>query len=357
VLLALTNDTVTHTAAPPAGAWNWSGALGLLDRSEHHSEQPWARKGESRSLLRESALGQWMLGVAVVLVLFLAHVVLCCTWSSPVAPREAPRAAASSSEHSRAKRAEGEEIRRNSTQRASAPEARSPKLASYFSWKALSVPGSSGSLESSGLLSARSAPSTSDVSMLRGACVANTLCPQLVVPENCTLQCALPSIVCRKRQNLIVSIHSLAAPGGTCPFHARLAEGDGPGFPGAGIHLEMLGGEEEFAFLSTEDVWASQGSREPEMEIARIPGARFATIRRTDPATYTMARGAGTLLVFSGRFARHELHVSSASGHTVARVTPGSAEGMYEVVVYTNTDAGLIILGLLAIDKAEIAPS
>ncbi|CAK0888578.1 unnamed protein product [Prorocentrum cordatum] len=127
----------------------------------------------------------------------------------------------------------------------------------------------------------------------------------------------------------------------------------------------MLGGEEEFAFLSTEDVWAAKGARHPEMEITKasstaadgtkVSGAKYATMRKTDASTYIMTRGTGTLMVFSGRLAKHELHVCCATGQTVAKASPGNTEGMYEVVVYTNTDAGLIILGLLAIDKCEVA--
>jgi hypothetical protein len=291
-----------------------------------------------------------------VLVLALAYVVLCLTsW-----PRE--EVLSSRGEHPRAKKNSGEHPR---------DEAAASRLAPFSSWKpragetGASVPGSSNSLASSGFAASTS---PSDASLLRGACVATTLCPQLVVPENCTLQCALPRIVCQRRQNLIVSINSLAVPGGTALFQARLAEGDTADFSGAGIHLEMLGGEEEFAFLSTEDVWAAKGARQPEMEITKasstaadgttkVPGAKYATMRKTDSTTYIMTRGTGTLMVFSGRLSKHELQVCCATGQTVAKVSPGSTEGMYEVVVYTNTDAGLIILGLLAIDKCEVAPT
>ncbi|CAK0852847.1 unnamed protein product [Prorocentrum cordatum] len=219
-----------------------------------------------------------------------------------------------------------------------------------------SVPGSAGSLASSGLLST-SVRSESDASLLRGARTDTTLCPQLVVPKNCTLQCALPRIVCHKRQNVVVSIKSLAVPVETALFQARVAEGDSTKLSGAGIHLEMLGGEDEFAFLSTDDVWASRGARQPEMEIRKVSGEKYATIRKTDNTTYIMARGADTLMVFSGRFSRHELQVCCAAGQMVATVTPSSSKAMYEVVVYTNADAGLIILGLLAIDKVEVAPT
>jgi hypothetical protein len=303
-------------------------------------KQPQAKKAEDggRAHQRQWALWQCVVGAAlVVLVLALAHAVACCTLGWP----RGEGGTASSGEQPRARKA----------------EAAKPRLESYYSWKPRSdkKTGSSESLASSGLLSASWL--ASDASLLRGACLATTLCPQLVVPEDCTLQCALPRVVCRRRQNLIVSVSSLVLPSETVPLQARLAEGDSLGFLGAGIKLEVLGGEEELAFLSTEDVWASKGARQPEMEITRVSGAKYATIKKTDPSTYVMARGAATLMVFSGRFSKHELQVCCASGQTVARVSPGSTEGMYEVVVYTNTDAGLIILGLLGIDKVEIEPT
>jgi len=263
--------------------------------------------------------------------------VTCCTlgWPREVGPTTSP-----GEQQPRAKKA----------------EAPTPRLEPYCSWKPRGDHrvGSSQSLASSGLMSASWL--ASDASMLRGACLASTLCPQLVVPEDCTLQCALPRIVCHRRQSLIVSINSLASPSETVLLQARVAEGDSAGPSGPGIHLELLGGE-ELAFLSTEDVWASRGARQPELGVARASGAAYATIRRTDPSTYVMARGAAALMVFSGRFSRHELQVSCASGQTVARVSPGGTEGMYEVTVYTNTDAGLIILGLLGIDKLEVEPT
>jgi len=227
---------------------------------------------------------------------------------------------AASSEHRRARKA---------------AEAAAPRLTPYAPWSPRAAPpGSAVSLASSGLLSrSASMARVSDASLLRGACAASTLCPQLVVPENCTLQCALPSIVCNRRQNLVVSINSLAVPGETALFQARLAEGDSADVSGVGIHLEMLGGEEEFAFLSTQEVWNTQGGRDPEMEIRKASGAQYASIRKTDPATYIMARESGTLMVFSGRFSVHEVQVSSAMGQTVARVRPGGIDGMYEVVV------------------------
>jgi hypothetical protein len=373
---ALSNGTLAYLAAPPEEVWPWSGEgpwtsggvglypehwLSLLGRSDRelvrdggHSpvrkaeagEHYRAQKAEDGGVARHQnwPLGLWIFGTAVVLVVAVGHAVLCWTLSW-----HRDEALVSSGEHPRARKAE-----------VGSPKV--TKLASYHSWMprpglpGSSVPGSACSLASSGLLST-GMKSESDASLLKGARMATTLCPQLVVPKNCTLQCALPRTVCHRRQNLIVSIKSLAVPVETALFQARLAEGDSAEFSGAGIHLEMLGGEEQFAFLSTEDVWASQGARQPEMEITKVSGEKYATMKKTDNATYIMARGMDTLMVFSGRFSKHELQVCCAAGQMLARVIPSSTKTMYEVLVYTNADAGLIILGLLAIDKVEVAPT
>ncbi|CAK0800729.1 unnamed protein product [Prorocentrum cordatum] len=274
--------------------------------------------------------------VAFVLVLAVAHAALCCSWGRPRREEQL----ATSGEHPWGKKEQppggpgAAEVRRP----------RLPDLAPRA--KKLSRPGSPASPGSSGLLSA-AADGAADAA------------PPPALPESCRFQCALyiPRLVCHRRQNLTVSINRLAMPGGTALYKAHVAEGDSADTSGAGIHLEMLGAAQEFTFLSTDDVWASQGKRQPEMEIARASGAKYATMKKTDPSTYTMARGTDALMVFSGHFSRHELQVRSATGQTLARVSPGSIGDKYEAVVYTSTDVSLVILGLLAIDKVEVSPS
>lgn len=349
---ALSNNTLAFFAAPLAEAWPWGGEgrwtsggaklyperwLGLLGRQDREPAEEGERSRAKQSIAASGAAA-WMFGVgAFVLVLAVVHAVLCCSWSRP---RREECLEPSSGEHPWAKKASPAEEPSGSS------ADRKPKVANLAPRsKKLARPGSPASPGSCGVL-ATGTDGAFDASPSE-------------VPENCKFQCVLyiPRVVCHRRQNMTVSINRLSVPGGTALYKAHVAEGDSADTSGAGIHLEMLGGEQEFTFLSTDDVWASQGKRQPEMEITQTSGAKYATIKKIDPATYTMARGTDTLMVFSGRFSRHDVQVRCAKGQTVARVSPSSTENKYEVVVYTNTNAGLIILGLLAIDKVEVAPT
>ncbi|CAK0852846.1 unnamed protein product [Prorocentrum cordatum] len=149
-----------------------------------------------------------------------------------------------------------------------------------------SVPGSAGSLASSGLLSTSVRSRVRRVAAEGGPNGHHAL-PTAGGAEELHAAVRAPEdrIVCHKRQNVVVSIKSLAVPVETALFQARVAEGDSTKLSGAGIHLEMLGGEDEFAFLSTDDVWASRGARQPEMEIRKVSGEKYATIRNRGPTT------------------------------------------------------------------------
>jgi len=179
------------------------------------------------------------------------------------------------------------------------------------------------------------------------------LCPQLIVPDRSKLQCMLQDKVHFKRQNACVNVESIAARGGTPLFQARINEVDVAASSGVGIYLETLRGEEKFAFLSTHEVWNCPEKRQPSMDIMRVSGGKYASMVKIDAGAYTVSSGGSPFMTFSGNFSKHDIRVSDGNGQTLAEVSPGSVDGTYDVVVFPNVDAGLIILGLLAINKTE----
>lgn len=179
------------------------------------------------------------------------------------------------------------------------------------------------------------------------------LCPQLTVPDTSNLQVVLPDLACRGRQNIILDICSIPSLGGRPLFRARVAECAPTPAESCGIHLETMSGEQQFAFVSTEELWAAPArSQTPKLPILRPDGLQFATMRKDQRGDYIIMCGLGTLAAFSGDFSAHEIKVTNSQGRIMAQTHLGS-EGFYEVTTSPSVDAGLIILGLLAIAKCE----
>lgn len=238
-------------------------------------------------------------------------------------------------------------------------EAGVPKPVSYLYRPAASrsqQPGSAGNLESTSRLSTSVIGDGDEASSMApsresspGRRTVSPLCQQLVVPERSKLQCVLPDTVTGTRQELIVSVCSVAARGGLPLFQARVAEQG----RSQGIHLETLRGEEQLAFLSTQELWAQPQGREPRMDIMRASGIKYATMTKGQ-GIYTITSPLGPLMVFNGDFEKHDLEVRDTLGQLLAEVGRGSGDGAdYVVTVFPCVDSGLVILGLLAIDKQE----
>jgi len=191
-------------------------------------------------------------------------------------------------------------------------------------------------------------------------------CSQLTVPARSTLHCALQGTVPRQGQGGAVLVRSCAD--GTPLFRARAEGGDAAASHGVVIFLEAVDGKERFGSLSTKE----SGGPEPEMEIRRACGARFGSMRKDEKGGYVITSNAGAPVLSIGRPAQdlhvhgsgdhglhandsraHDLHVHDSSGAAMAEVGPGSDEGTYEVKVNANGDIGLIILGVLAIQREE----
>lgn len=182
------------------------------------------------------------------------------------------------------------------------------------------------------------------------------LCPLLVVPDGTRLACVVQDDVRRRRQELSFDIAAVPQRGGTPLFRARLSELMSPRLGSdttPGIFAETLGGREQLAFLSTEPIW--RGDKRPAFEITRPFGERYGVLEKNDNGSYCAYSSKGDLLlVFSGDFRSHNIQVTQ-SGSVVAAIMQSSPEE-YHVHVQARTDAGLVILALLAIDKCEIPP-
>jgi len=178
------------------------------------------------------------------------------------------------------------------------------------------------------------------------------LCPQLMVPSGSQLHCAMRSTVSCARQDLVVQVCSGAELGSAPLFEVRVVDG-GPGNSSeAGIFLQTPGGEWKLASLSTREVWERPTGREPELEILKASGKRFGTLTKSPTGTYIIASKFGTVAFFDDHLATPRSQVQDGFGATLAEVVTTS-DGIYNVTVNPNIDAGLIILGLFAIDKMK----
>lgn len=180
------------------------------------------------------------------------------------------------------------------------------------------------------------------------------LCPQLMVPTSSNLRVVVPELACRRRQDTFINICSVPSLGGSPLFRARVSECEPAAFGARGVYLETLEGDQQFAWVSTEELWSSPGGTAPKLTIMRPDGLQFATMKKNNRGDYVIMCGLSVLAVFSGDFQAHEAQVVSSQGRLMAQLQRGGP-GCYEVTTSPDIDAGLIILGLLAIDKCERA--
>lgn len=181
------------------------------------------------------------------------------------------------------------------------------------------------------------------------------LCPQLVVPDMSKLQCIIPDTVCRRRQTAVLRVRSHPDLGGREILQARLSEDDSRLAAGTCcICIEALGGNEEFARISTQELWTGTSGGALRFNISKPGGLKYATLLKNEH-DYSIMCGLGKMVVFSGDYPGHKIQACNGQGQPMARVNP-VGDGVYEVIVYPQLDAGLILLGLLAIDKAEKLP-
>lgn len=179
------------------------------------------------------------------------------------------------------------------------------------------------------------------------------LCPLLIVPAGTRLACVVQSACQRKKQELTFNIRGLPSSGGVPLFQVRVSEfcSEVPG-----IYVETLRKQKSLASLCTERVYDRPSGRAPELLICG-PQGPHSVLQKTPAGDYRITcHSTGLLLLtYSGDFRRHHVSVVSASGETIARVSQPLAEE-YHVYVQSRADAGIVILGLLGIDKCEQDP-
>jgi hypothetical protein len=175
------------------------------------------------------------------------------------------------------------------------------------------------------------------------------LCHLLVVPDGTRLACFVQNEVRHRKQDLAFDVSAVPARGGAPLFRMRVSEmGPEP----SKIFVETLGGREQLAELSTEELW--RGTPNPSLAISRPWGLPYGQVQKGDNGEYLMLRSHNTMLVFSGDYKTHNIQVQDTSGHTIA-TTMQTSPDEYQVHMQARTDAGLVILALLAIDKCELA--
>lgn len=290
-----------------------------------------AGKGSSQRA-RDGSGGFWVYMVAIVVVLLLAVLLAIWYWRKSRATDAAAGASAWGRSPSKAGTA-------SSKPRSSTTSSRPSRSH-----------GEGRSSGSSVRRSSTTAPSSEDRLAARGGHAPTPLCPLLIVPEGTRLACVVQNDVCRKRQDLSFNVRGMQSRGGAALFQMRVSEHGGSG---QGIYVETLGGKEQLAFLSTEDLW--RGAPRPLLSILQPWGEAYGSIQKAESGEYVVRREQAEMWVFSGDFAKHSVQVVSTGGEPVASVCPGSPEE-YQVFVHARIDAGLLVLGLLAIDKCESEP-
>jgi len=182
------------------------------------------------------------------------------------------------------------------------------------------------------------------------------LCGELVVPEGSIFSCRVRNVARRQRQTIDLNIvaTSLNAP----PLRARFAEEtatESATSLNCGISLENIDRDEQYAFISTREVWDKpSASRHPLLTLDRDDGSRYAVLTKgsTDDE-YILWCDQGLMATFSGNFASHEICIYNMRHALIAQVTGASGEE-YCVMAAAQVDVGLIVLCLLGIDKCEL---
>lgn len=176
------------------------------------------------------------------------------------------------------------------------------------------------------------------------------LCPCLVVPEGMELVFAVRDLLIKERQQISFSVVDT---GGTPLSHVIVNEAG----PQCGIVIQMLD-KTPLAWVRTKMVHERRGGLP---EICWPSGEVFCSVVREEavPTSRYMLRDTSgqRLLTFHGDFREKAVNVLSPGGRLVCDTErcdldfDGSPH--YQVRVAPNMDAGLVLCGLLAIDKLE----
>mmetsp|Transcript_53610 Transcript_53610/g.115818 ORF Transcript_53610/g.115818 Transcript_53610/m.115818 type:complete len:482 (-) Transcript_53610:119-1564(-) len=178
----------------------------------------------------------------------------------------------------------------------------------------------------------------------------NYLCPTLVVPSGMEFVFAVREVVTRERQQISFSIIDMK---GQPLSHVIVNETTGSK---SGIYLQMLD-MTPLAYVRTDMVHERPGSLP---EICKPSEKAYCVmVRGTQPeCQYILRHMSGQqLLTFQGDFKEKAINVLNPSGRLVCaterRRLDFDSAPHYQVRVAPHADAGLLLCGLLAIDKLE----
>jgi len=183
------------------------------------------------------------------------------------------------------------------------------------------------------------------------------LCDSLVVPAGKRLVCRVECRLHRERQNLEFDITSSPSRGQKPLLQVQAAEttawhASRPRVFIAGPEYHKEGGP--LAILSTEDLYkAHLSNEERRLSVLGCSGIFFGTIRKSG-SDYLLIRDDSSFITFAGRFREHDVRV--LHGDRVVAIVEAVDAGSYQVSIESGVDAGLVLLGLLAIDKCEQPP-
>ncbi|CAE7511212.1 LMF2 [Symbiodinium pilosum] len=177
----------------------------------------------------------------------------------------------------------------------------------------------------------------------------DTLCPCLVVPEGMEFVFAVREVLADQRQELSFSVVDLEG----SPLSHIIVNESGSG-PQCGIFLQMLD-REPLASIRT-DMFFEKPRRLP--EICLPSGEVFCSLERDGSREYVLRdQHQQKLLRLQGNFRDKAVKVISKSGQLVALsercIIDLDGGTHYQVRVAPQTDAGLVLCSLLAVDKIE----
>lgn len=215
--------------------------------------------------------------------------------------------------------------------------------------------GSSGASTPGGSQSGRASTGRTGGSMTP---VTTALCPSLVVPNGSEFVFAIKEVVKLQRQEQFFNVVDLKG----LPL-SRVVISEQGGHPG--ILLQTLL-KQNLAFVSTEHAFVSTGGPGGDsvsLDICRPNGEVFGSLQREGSSgRYVLKQKGGNrkILTFHGDFQEHAVNVLNAQGQLISCTERCTVDfdtaNYYQVRVAPNVDAGLVICGLLSIDKLERRP-
>lgn len=175
-----------------------------------------------------------------------------------------------------------------------------------------------------------------------------TLCPSLVVPTGMDFVFAVPLVISQPRQEIDFNIVDTKG-GPLC--HVVVSERGERNSPYCGIFLQALS-RMPLAVVYTEHMHVGTGP----VSFCRPEGNLYGILKHDGMDSYTLKLTSGkNLLEFRGDFCGKVISVNNAFGECICvteRCVVNSAPH-YKVRISPSVDAGLVICGLLAIDKLE----